>query len=289
MRFLARSKRVRKLSCTLASSIVFIITSSITWATGGWEWANPLPQGHNLVAADAGNGVVVAVGRQGSIVASSDGLNWQVVHVNSEYWLADVAWGNGRFVAVSAADDPGSWEGAPGLGVVLSSDDGYHWIERHRIEYRSLEAVHWNGSVFVAVGNGGTSVTSSDGLSWSEHQLGDKMGYLWDLDWTGLEFVAVGVDNPFEGGASVFFSPEGVTWQRQPFGPGFAPLAVAFGGNHYVIVGGRWPGQAVIAASEDGLTWDEVSWEVGGGVQRSDICQQHVPCRGPRGPTRHKP
>ncbi len=264
MRFSEGNKRFRRLSCTLVSLIVSMVPPAVTWAGGDWEWANPLPQGHNLFAADVGNGVVAAVGREGSIVASKDRVTWQVVHVNPEYWLADVAFGGGRFVAVGGAWDPNSWEGAPGLGVVLSSEDGFHWTERHRTEPLTLEAVQWNGSAFVAVGMGGISVTSSDGVSWSEHELESPMWHLRDLAWTGTEFIAVGLENYFQGGDSVFLSPDGVTWQQQPFGPGFELYAVASDGVRHVAVGGSW-----IAISMDGLTWDEVPWE--GTVSFTDL------------------
>jgi hypothetical protein len=244
--------------------VFFLLPTAIRSSASEWEWMNPVPQGNHLMAAVDGTGVAVAVGDLGSIVASSDGLTWHVVHFDPEYWLWDVTWGNGKFVAVGGADDPENWEGVPGIGVVLSSDDGFHWTESHQVEYRTLEAVSWSGAVFVAVGKGSLALTSADGLSWSEHQLGSGFGHLWDLEWTGSEFVAVGVENAIDGGNSIFFSSDGMTWRRHTFEAGFQPFAIVFNGLRYVAVGGLWPGQPHIAVSDDGLTWDRVSWEVAG-------------------------
>ena len=73
-----------------------------------WEWVTPTPQGHDLFAAASGNGVTVAVGRQGTVITGSDGVGWQTSHSESEYRLIDVVWGDGVFVAVGGKV---GWEG----------------------------------------------------------------------------------------------------------------------------------------------------------------------------------
>jgi hypothetical protein len=92
-----------------------------------WEWVTPLPQGHDLLAAAAGDGVTVAVGRGGTVITSTDGAEWRTSHTGAGYSLTDVVWGNGVFVAVGGEGGP---EFSPGLGVVLTSDDGFNWVER---------------------------------------------------------------------------------------------------------------------------------------------------------------
>ncbi len=115
-----------------------------------WEWVTPWPQGHDLYAAAAGNGVTVAVGRNGTVITSTDGIEWRTSQTGTEYGLMDVAWGNGLFVAVGGEL---GWEFNPGLGVILTSDDGINWIERYRTrDSLTLDAVVWTGTRFVAVG-----------------------------------------------------------------------------------------------------------------------------------------
>ena len=97
------------------------------------------------------NGVTVAVGRNGTVITSTDGVEWRTSHTGAEYSLIDVVWGNGLFVAVGGESGV---EFTPGLGVILTSDDGFNWIERHREDYLTLEAVVWTGTRFVAVGIG---------------------------------------------------------------------------------------------------------------------------------------
>jgi photosystem II stability/assembly factor-like uncharacterized protein len=47
-----------------------------------------------------GNGTFVAVGRNGTILTSRDGVNWTRRTSPTRDWLNSVTYGNGRFVAV---------------------------------------------------------------------------------------------------------------------------------------------------------------------------------------------
>src|SRR5437867_3697097 len=62
-----------------------------------------------------GGGRWVAVGEQGIIVTSTDGVTWTRRSSGSTRWLVGVGYGNGRFVAVGEA------------GMILISDDGATW------------------------------------------------------------------------------------------------------------------------------------------------------------------
>jgi len=212
-----------------------------------WEWVTPSPQGHDLFAAAVGNGVTVAVGRNGTAITSTDGIKWRTSHTGAEYLLTDVVWGNGLFVAVGGEV---GFEFSPGLGVVLTSDDGFNWIECHREDYLALEAVVWAGSRFVAVGIGDRALLSSDGLNWLEVQL-EASEFMWDLAWNGSQLVAIGRDGYFSGPPSYFTSENGEEWQQFPFGRDYAPASIAASGGRFVAVGSE--NDALV--SDDGLSW----------------------------------
>ena len=229
-----------------------------------WEWVTPLPQGHDLGAAAIGNGVRVAVGGQGTVITSSDAIEWRMSHTGEGYWLMDVVWGNGLFIAVGGRTM--SEFGPPPFGVVLSSGDGFNWVERHSTDELSLEAVAWTGSRFVAVGVGNEVLLSSDGLSWSEQQIASDAWTMSDLAWNGSMLVAVGSDNVFAFGRHSYFTSEGgVAWHVQNFECEYCdPKSIAAVGGRFVAVG-SWLKALV---SDDGMTWNEAPYGTSDSLNR---------------------
>lgn len=220
-----------------------------------WEWVTPTPQGHDLFAAAAGNGVTIAVGRSGTVIAGSDGNEWRTIRSGSEYSLLDAVWGNGLFVAVGGEV---GFEFSPGLGVILTSADGVSWIERHRENHLSLESVAWTGSRFVAVGVGDRVLLSDDGIAWSEEPLGE-VEYIYDVAWNGSSLVAVGRDEWWGGQPSHFVSEDGRNWQEFAFDvDAYGEASIAALGERFVVVGGEY--DALV--SDDGLTWTEAPYGI---------------------------
>ena len=57
-------------------------------------------------------------------------------------------------------------------GTILSSEDGALWAPQTSGITNSLRDVVWNGSIFVAVGEQGTTVTgTADGSTWTAQIL----------------------------------------------------------------------------------------------------------------------
>ena len=222
-----------------------------------WEWVNPLPQGHYLTATAAGDGVMVAVGLNGSIIASTDGIRWRVGNGTTDYDLYEVIWANGRFVACGGKFGDG-FSTLPVLGVILTSTDGFHWIERHRIDDLFVGGVVWDGGRFVATA-GPTVLLSPDGMTWTEETLGEEISGLGDLVWDGSRYVAVGL--AFGQIPSSFTSEDALTWQSQPLDCECYTLGIAWGNGRYVVVGGAVGHIGAVLTSIDALTWVEQSWE----------------------------
>ena len=218
-----------------------------------WEWVTPTPQGHDLFAAAAGTGVTVAVGRNGTVITSTDSIEWRTSHTGAGYSLSDVVWGNGLFVVVGGQV---GFEASPGLGVILTSSDGFNWIERHREDYLTLEAVIWTGTRFVSVGIGDRALLSDDGLAWSENQFEDTE-FMLDLAWNGSLMVAIGRDGYWLGSPTFFTSENGDEWQQSPFNRDYAPSAIAASGGRFVAVGS----EKDALVSDDGLSWVTAPYE----------------------------
>ena len=105
-----------------------------------------------------------------------------------------------------------------------------------------LERRVWRGQ-FVAVGEGGTILTSPDGTAWTKRTSGNSLWLVGVGFGNGL-FVVVGDLG------TILTSPDGITWTTRRSG-GVRINAVAYGNGTFLAVddnGFRW-------LSSDGLTW----------------------------------
>lgn len=133
-------------------------------------------------------------------------------------------------------------------GAVLLSSNGSTWLPQTSGSSRALRGVAWTGTRLVAVGDGGTILTSTDGSVWSVANSPLRAG-LHGVAWTGALCVAVG-----DAGV-ILTSTDGLAWTlRQP--GNFADLRAV----HAI------PGQMVavgaggsLLTSVNGTTWNTIS------------------------------
>ena len=179
-------------------------------------------------------------------IPSVTGVTWSEVS-NSTFptgsldLINDVAWGNGRFVAVG------------GGGRMAHSVDGITWTAVGNSTFGGfgVNSVAWGNGRFVAVGGGGRMAHSADGITWtavanSAFGTGNIIG----VGWGNGRFIAVGSVG------SMAYSDDGITWTAVtslPFTWGTS--AVAWGHDRFVTVanGGE------IGHSTNGVTWTLVA------------------------------
>lgn len=244
----------------VVGAVVCLLSTIAAAQQGVWtEWrlVTPLPQPDDLFASATGDGTTVAVGRRGTIVASADGVCWDITHPVSEYDLYDVTWTGEEFVAVGGYSG-GFPEWTPTYGVVLASTDGRDWHEDHRTFHGLFWAVESTPDATVAVGVPGIAITR-DGLGWTEHNLdGDADdAYMSDLTFDGARFVAVGFEDwdiLGAGSPAVFESLDGSQWSLIPTeGTRNRPYSVAWGNGRYVALD-----DLGVLVSFDGRHWASV-------------------------------
>jgi hypothetical protein len=76
-------------------------------------------------------------------------------------------------------------------GVIVTSSDGVEWDLRWSHGHNGLYGLTYGNGLFVAVGRDGLIVTSPDGITWTERACFGS-GKLQDVAWGGGRFVAVG-------------------------------------------------------------------------------------------------
>jgi sugar lactone lactonase YvrE len=213
------------------------------------NWIYPPPQLNDIAF---GNGKFVAVGTNGLVLTSTDGLSWagQALTSAAAPALQSVAFGDGMFVAVSSDDHGSLWASTTGLNW---TNIGFEF-ERHFQQVRFLD------ERFVAVGN--TILVSTNGLVWDAAQLpAESLG-----DYAVFDSVAYGngmylasrLPSPRRelgpcGMPSVFASSTGAEWFDVSPTNGLELAQVSFGNGKFVAFDKSSGG---ITFSTDGLNWN---------------------------------
>jgi hypothetical protein len=135
--------------------------------------------------------------------------------------LNSIVWTGTQFVAVAG--------GPNGLGLILTSRDGAQWSVRSS-GTPTLRGITWSGSEIVAVGAGGTIITSPDGYRWTA-QVSNATETLNGVTWADTQFAVVG-----EGGV-LLISPDGVAWTRRVSKTTENLNGAAWTGGKFVFVG----------------------------------------------------
>ncbi|MDD3694241.1 MAG: hypothetical protein PHC89_02515 [Candidatus Pacebacteria bacterium] len=206
---------------------------------------------------------------QDVISTSKDGLNWTTpLNPQSEEDPSQVSWGSaiyskekGLFVAVGK----GYYDQT---GYVMTSEDGESWLIN---EDAKTENIYWSSvtygydddgdGLFVAVGrtsgDSGVSMTSTNGIAWSDPQVIEGQAELFSVTYSkekGL-FVAAGGYS----GNQISTSNDGLNWEIQetpePFGSAWMSVTYSKEKGLFVAVGYRYSNPTfygMVMTSEDG-------------------------------------
>jgi photosystem II stability/assembly factor-like uncharacterized protein len=141
------------------SPVILTSQNGTTWT----ERAAP-PGTESLYAVARGNGLYVAVGDEGHVITSLNGINWTARTSGTSEQLLGVAW-EGVFVAVGSNR------------TVLTSLDGTTWTPQTAPAGMGsfLNAVAHDGREFVAVSSGQAIMTSPDGAAWTQQSVPDNL------------------------------------------------------------------------------------------------------------------
>ena len=204
----------------------------------------------NSVAFGAGR--YVAVGDEGAIFSSSDGLTWSRKDSKTTGTLHSVTYENNLFVAVGDGN------------IIWTSPNGEEWaVRRYGGEAAILYSAVYADRQFVIVGvkairdtNGkitgtrGVIVTSANGITWNEEgSLPRTVPLLRSIAYAGGKFVAAGNDE------TIVTSSDGITWSRTHSASSSSTanhlVEVIPAAGRFIAVGRN----GVVITSTDGTSW----------------------------------
>jgi hypothetical protein len=245
----------------------------IVYSSDGANWTGiAAPQANTWSAVTYGRGKFVAVAPNGTnrVMHSNDGKEWVLADAAEANAWQHVTYGNGRFVAVSSggtnramySDNGIDWFSGTGLPLnsfqsvtygknlfvavsssgtnrIAYSTNGESWTSVAAPGTQSWQSVTYGNGRFVAISSSGSSMSSTNGTSWSAStSLSTIAGNFWnEVIFGDGKFIACNTTNP---GSNLAYSKDGITWYKIDYpdngvgSDGFT--TVAFGKGRFVIV-----------------------------------------------------
>ena len=194
-------------------------------------------------------------------MTSSDGKHWDVATtISADFQVFGQAWAYGNGRALTIGEIPPSYDTSD-QRIQYTDDGGATWTTS---SFSAVNAWIWDytydGAKYVGCCNGGTLVTSSNGIDWGTTTTGeaDDLGRLL---YNSGRYFAVGqpVRSVWGGTGKIYTSTDLETWQvvssSVPTSNAYLDITYAPSLGMYLAVGE----QGLIATSTDGVNWDDHS------------------------------
>jgi hypothetical protein len=180
-----------------------------------------------------GDGRYVAIGSGGSLFTSPDGAKWTTQDSGVTLNLVSVTHGNGRFVVVAGFGSP-----------LLESSDGVTWTSPLSDDTFFPRTVAFGNGVFLVAGN--RLMTSANGNDWTDQPTVPE-GFVRRLSFLDGRFVGVG-------NSAIQSSQLGESWTKHNSATVLTLNDITFDGSSLVVVGqNRTGGTPVILQSVGGV------------------------------------
>jgi len=211
-------------------------------------------------------GVLTAVGPAATLYSSTDAVNWTRRTLPTGFTTDLYAVAN-YTANPNVTASPGLRTIAVGAGgaALYSTDGSITWNVGRAFDASrpALRGITTAGAVFVAVGDGGTIQSTTDGITWTT-LTSNTTANLRGIAYSGVRYVAVG-----DGGVLTTSIDAGVTWTAQTIAGAGNLRKIAFGNNNnstdnggtlaintFVAVSDS--GTAVVS-NDGGATWSVVA------------------------------
>jgi Tfp pilus assembly protein PilV len=255
-----------------------ISVTGIATTTQSTDWKKVYSgAGNGFAKVIWANNQFVAVGENGIISTSPDGLTWKLQYagLGRGVLLTDIIWDGAKYIAVGTngtmitSVDGANWTKVDtgfsgyiykivysgskyvaivqewGRGTLLTSEDGVNWALGNIGNYKMLTDITWNGNQYVLVGYDGDILTSTDGTNWTRRSSPAHTQFS-KVIWAGNRFIAVGHNGV------IVRSLDGINWFQSTSNTGDYLTSVAWNGQQFVATGQNWN---TILTSPDGVNW----------------------------------
>ena len=112
------------------------------------------------------NGFFVATGNNGTILKSSNGINWTSITSGTSENLRAGTYGGSTYVVVGYS------------GTILTSKDSNSWTSRTSGTTDNLTNLAYGNNTFLAIGTSGTILKSTDGMTWNSQTSGTTNSFM---------------------------------------------------------------------------------------------------------------
>ncbi len=214
----------------------------------------------DIVDVAYGDGIWVAVGRNGVFIKSTDGITWLRYVMQETRDFYDVEYLNGTWIAVGESE------------MIYTSTNGEDWVLRRdfpspwALTSVSLGKDQPNAApVYVAVGEDGGSYTSMNAINWTQSSVSGAGSGLLDSAYGNDTFVAVEKQDP---NPTVSTSVYGLTWTSESLEHSSA--GITFASNEFVSASSVTDD---VYSSPDGDSWTKhaLSLQTAGTYELKDI------------------
>ncbi|WP_221176014.1 tandem-95 repeat protein [Brevibacillus fluminis] len=210
-------------------------------ASAAPTWLSPSSTTSNMLqGVRYGAGEWLALGVSDTIASSGDGKHWTLYHTGGFNEWADAVYDGGNWILVGSGKIYQSPAGT------AASDTGWTALKTDFDNY--LWGIAYGGGKYVAVGDKGTILTSSNKFSWSTQQLSGEIGnFFTAVVYANGKFVTV------SSSGCIYTSTDGQSWSKAYSGSSTIN-SVTFGNGKFVAVG---DGKAY--TSMDGNAWSSTT------------------------------
>jgi len=188
-----------------------------------------------------GNGTFIAVGSNGAIVSSADGVLWESINSGTTKWIKAITYSNLKFKAVG-------WE-----GVYLTSADGRQWNAQVMATINDYHNdIIYAGGLYVVVGYfndiapRGNVIRSLDGINWNVDTM--FAGYNYGIAHGANTYIVTG------NAGKILSSPDCDIWTIETSNSNSNLTSVSYANNLFVVVGT----DGAILTSINGQSWSTV-------------------------------
>lgn len=185
-----------------AGNIIYSNNGGLNWHVANVDSASGVVNNNDLFAVSYSvtASEFMAVGSNGTYARSTDAINWEIdqITANTEwtiYTLNGTTFGNGAWVVVGQKQP--SVGASVNKSVIFRENDTGSWEAKYSSEdnHNRLNDVVYGENLFIAVGNTGRILSSSDGISWNGpifEGTTDLNSIIWDYMEDRRQFIIAG-------------------------------------------------------------------------------------------------